>query len=65
MHEHEGAIMKTANWGVSLGGLTFPAWWPASVAEWSDVLGLVVQIASLLWISMQIIKTVRSWRKEK
>jgi hypothetical protein len=65
MTEHEGAIMKATNWGVSLGGLTFPAWWPGSVEEWSVILGLVVQMASLVWISMQIVKTVRLWRKEK
>lgn len=59
MNEHEGIAMKTANWSVSLGGLTFPAWWPTSVNEWSDILGLIVQAASLLWISIQIIRALK------
>lgn len=61
MNEHEGIAMKTANWGVSLGGLTFPAWWPTSVNEWSDIIGLVVQVASLIWIGLQITKAVKTW----
>lgn len=64
MNQHEGVAMKTANWSVSLGGLTFPAWWPNSINEWSDVLGLIVQGASLLWISIQILRAMKNWNKK-
>lgn len=49
-------MVKATN-GVAIGGLTLPAWWP-SLMQVSEVAGLLVPIASLIWLSVQIYRTM-------
>ena len=52
----EATMVKATN-GVAVGGLTLPAWWP-SLMEVSEMAGLLVPILSLIWLSVQIVRTV-------
>lgn len=49
-------MVKATN-GVAIGGLTLPAWWP-SLMQISEMAALLVPIASLIWLVVQIYRTL-------
>lgn len=52
----EATLVKATN-GVAVGGLTLPAWWP-SLMQVSETAGLLVPILSMIWLAVQIWRTM-------
>jgi hypothetical protein len=59
---HEGLIVKTTN-GIAVGGLTLNTWLP-SLADVSSIAALLVPVFSLVWLAIQITRTIKNWGKD-
>ena len=56
MRPTEATLVKATN-GVAVGGLTLPAWWPP-LMQVSETAGLLVPILSMIWLAVQIWRTM-------
>lgn len=63
MRPTEAALVKATN-TVAIGGLTLPAWLP-SLAQVSEAAALLVPIASLIWLLLQIYRSIFAKKPEK
>lgn len=59
----EVQMVRTTN-GVAVGGLTLPAWWP-SLMQISETAAMLVPIVSLIWLIVQIYRTLFARKVEK